>query len=621
REFLRAHPELEAAVREGRPTNAKERVEIKKVLLDELSKNREQSPEAAHSNLSTTPMVHVGPDNVRIIRYWYYNTRPGVQLKLNDLPDGDYRVRIRAKGEVFPGAPLSRTIWMRLIESKKTAQPLYMVDVPLGEFRVFETDLRVERGMGLWLELAERIDRGGSTPAKPGDPNLTIDYIEFEGPVIDDSGFVRLFEDWDGAPSPEAARTVLGRFMERAYRRPVEPEKVRRVATLVDTSSSEAFQESMKTALRYVLSSPGFLYLIEPKSAEDTRQPLTQFELASRLSYFLWSTMPDQQLLDLAAAGKLAEPETLTQEIERMLADERADSFVHRFVNQWLELEKLEPLMPDGRLYPGYDSYLVQCLEREPKHFFREILENDLSVLNFLDSDFAMLNERLAQHYGIDGVSGGEFQRVALDQNRTRGGLLGHGAVLTLTSNGTRTSPVIRGVWVLENLLASPPTPPPPNVGQLEDVPDIEGQDKLSVRQLLEKHREIASCASCHRKIDPYGLALENYDAVGAWRTHEMDYDHGIRGLVETREIVVSDRLPRGGEFHDLASFKAQLLADEDRFLRCLAEKTLTYALGRTLEFSDEAVLDELVAEMRANDLTLRSLIQAIVHHEVFLTK
>ena len=621
RPFLQAHPEIENAVRTGRSTTPQERTALKKFVVEELSGRRSGHDDRSQGNYSRTPMVYVGPNDVRFIRYWYYNTRPSIKLGLHALPSGTYKVRIHAKGTSFPGAPLSRPVRMRLIENKKTAQPLFVADVKPEEFAIYETTLPIERGTVLLLELMERTG-GGPRAARPGDPNLIVDYVELEGPFIDDSGYQRLFAGWDRKPTRENAAELLKRFMSRAWRRPVSDEDIRPVLSTISVRDRSGFDESLKTALRYVLTNPEFLYLIERQPTNDSnRQPLTQYELASRLSYFLWSSLPDDELRQLADTGKLNDRKILASQVERMLKNERSDVFVDRFVSQWLELDKLPPLVPDKNLFPDYDGYLVQCLEAEPKAFFQEILHSDRSVLNFIDSDFAMLNGRLAQHYGIEGVSGNEFRKVILDSNRQRGGLLGQAAVLTLTSNGTRTSPVIRGKWVLENLLADPPTPPPPNVGAIEDVPDIEGQDKLSVRDLLQKHRELASCLHCHRKIDPYGLALENFDAVGAWRTHEMDFDRRTRTLVPVKPIDVADELPRGKTFRDLAEFKSRLLEDQDRFLHCLAGKLMTYATGRTLEFADQQVLEELVDTMRSHNLTLRSLIHGIVQHDVFLTK
>ena len=617
RRFLRQYPNLQAAVRDGRPTNPEERAAMKELLLSNHESQR-QGPDGNHGNLSLTPMVYVGEKDVRLIRYWYYNTRPGIRLDLNHLTPGYYRARIRAKGDVYPGAPLSRTVWMRLIENKKTAQPLYVTDVPLGEYQEFETTIRVSRGMKLWVELMERT-QGGPKPSYPGDPNLWVDYVEFEGPILNDSGYQQLFAKWDGTSSDESSKQILGPFMERAWRRPVSASEIDSALQLVDLNDSAGFIESIKAALRFVISSPRFLYLVEPTTSA-TDITLTDFEVASRLSYFLGSTMPDDELYRLAANNELKSPVILRQQVERLLQDEKADRFAERFVTQWLELEKLAPLIPDKKLYPSYDKYLAQCFEQEAILLFREILHHDLSVLNLLDSNFTMLNERLAQHYHIDGVSGSHFRRVQLATNSRRGGLFGLGAIQTLTFNGTRTSPVIRGKWILENILADPPTPPPPNVGALEDVPDIEGQDKLTVRELLDKHREVASCNNCHRKIDPYGIALENFDAVGQWRTHEMDYNRQTGTLVSGKPIDPLAQFPSGDRFTDLTEFKQLMRHEEERFLLCLSEKILTYALGRTLEFGDEAVKRDLVASMKREGLTLRSLINAIVQHEVFRT-
>ena len=373
--------------------------------------------------------------------------------------------------------------------------------------------------------------------------------------------------------------------------------------------SAPTFEAAIKTPLIAVLTSPHFLYMVE-------EQPLGDFALASRLSYFLWSTMPDPELTRLASAGTLRDATVLEGEVDRLRKDPKSGVFAANFAGQWLRLRDVGRVVPDKDIYPNYDEHLEQSMVRESEAFFSEILHRDLGVRNFIDSDFVMVNERMARFYGIKGVKGGHFRRVAIDRQSPRGGVLSQASMLTITSDGVRSSPVRRGVWILENLLNDRPPPPPANAGDL--TTEVPGVDKATVRVRLEKHRENPSCAACHSKIDPLGFGLENFDGIGRWRDQEGT---GRWGKVRRNDPAVDARgkLPDGTAFEGPNELKSVLLRQEDRFLGCLTEKMFTYALGRGVEFSDRKVLAELRPALKKDGL--RGLIKAIVTSEPFRTK
>lgn len=454
-------------------------------------------------------------------------------------------------------------------------------------------------------------------------PELLIDWVEFEGVHVDrwppaGHDLVLLAEPDRTGDEHADARLVLERFLTRAYRRPVDPAEVEPFLALFDAIRPEkpSFLEAIKVPLTAALVSPHFLYLVEP--GDDAARPLDQYEVAGRLSYFLWSTMPDAALFRLAAEGRLREPAVLTAQVDRMLADPKSEAFVRNFAGQWLGLRELGANPPVANLFPRYDEHLEASMRRESEATFAEFLHRGLDVRGLLGSDQVVINERLARFYGIPGVKGDHFRRVPVPDGVRRGGLMTQASVLTLTSNGTRTSPVVRGVWILENLLGDPPPPPPPDAGDL--APEVPGIDKATVRDRLQAHRRLPQCASCHSKIDPLGFALENYDADGRWRDR---YGFGYNGRVGDDDPLVdaSGRLPGGRSFHGVAGLQSILLADEDRFLACLADKLLVYALGRGLTPADRPVRDRLVADLRRDGYTLRGLIAGIVTSEPFLTK
>lgn len=404
----------------------------------------------------------------------------------------------------------------------------------------------------------------------------------------------------------DRVRVVLETFLPRAYRRPVAPDEIDRLmifARLSLTQEGESFirPKSVYATLRAALSSPYFLYRIEQDPSEGIA-PINEYELASRLSYFLWSSMPDDELFSLAGGNQLRAHQA--EQVRRMLKDPKARALTENFAEQWLHLSGLKKVAPDQKLYPEFDEALRQDMREETRRFVAHVIEEDHSIMEFLNADYTFLNERLAGHYGVPGVSGDAFHRVQLDPQQQRGGLLTHASILTLTSPPTRTSPVKRGVWVLETLFNDPPSPPP------ADVPPLEEEGTVltgSVRQVMARHRESPQCAGCHDEIDPYGLALENYDAIGAWRTGEDDH-----------VIDSSGTLPDGAAFQNAAEFRALLNGKQAEFRHALVEKLLIYTLGRGLEYADQRAVREICAKVESQGDRFSSVILAIVETDLF---
>ncbi|MEX2288272.1 MAG: DUF1592 domain-containing protein [Planctomycetaceae bacterium] len=406
----------------------------------------------------------------------------------------------------------------------------------------------------------------------------------------------------------DCARRILSNLARRAYRRPVDEEDLRTPLEFYRQGRAEGgFEAGIETAISSVLVKPQFLFRIErdpPGIPPGTAYPIEGVELASRLSFFLWSSAPDDELLDLAVRGKLTQPELLEQQVRRMLADDRSRSLVSNFAGQWLYLRNLEAVVPDMRLFPDFDDNLRQAFRQETELFFESILREDRSVLDLIKADYTYLNERLAKHYGIPHVYGSRFRRVTVDEGSHRGGLLRHGSVLTVTSYATRTSPVIRGHWVLKNLVGTPPPPPPPNVPALADntVSSL-----LSMREQLQQHRANAACASCHQQMDPVGFALENFDAVGRWR-----------GTEAGQAINATGGLIDGSEFIGVSGLEQALLKRPELFVRTLTEKLMTFGLGRGVEYYDAPAVRQIVREARDDNYRFSRLIVSIAKSTPF---
>lgn len=420
----------------------------------------------------------------------------------------------------------------------------------------------------------------------------------------------RIFVCRPMSPSEEeaCAKRILTTLIQRSYRRPASDEDLRKPMELYrEARAAEDFEAGIEMALSGILVSPRFLFRIEQDPADiapHTAYAISDLELASRLSFFVWSSIPDDELLELAIRGGLRQPGRLQQQVRRMLADSRSRSLASNFAGQWLHLRNLEGLTPDLRLFPDFDDNLRQAFRRETELTVDAVLRQDRSVLDLLKSESTFLNERLAKHYGIPHVYGSRFRRVDLREvgaggDGIRGGLLRHGSVLSVTSYATRTSPVIRGKWILDNLLGTPPPPPPANVPALKDNTV---SATLSIRERLKEHRENVACASCHTLMDPIGFALENFDAVGRWRT------------VDAGEPVDSEGgLPDGSQFVGVAGLEKALLNRPEIFVGTLAEKLLTYAVGRGVEPFDGPAIRKVVRDARSDDYRFSSLILGIV--------
>ena len=486
---------------------------------------------------------------------------------------------------------------------------------------------------------------GSNTVSKIGadkyeGPGLAVQWIEVEGPLNDTwppVGHREIFGDLKQglAPSynfrdrvevisknPEAdAEAILHRFARRAFRRAVTDDDIKPFLKLVNArlADKHSFEQSMRVGIMGVMLSPEFLFLQEKPGKLD------DFALASRLSYFLWSTTPDDELLTLAEQKKLSQPEILRQQVERLLKHPKAATFTENFVGQWLGLRDIDATEPSHVLYPEFDHMLKVSMIRETELFFDEVLKNDLSLTNFVASDFSMLNGRLAKHYGIPDVNGWEFRKVMLPKESHRGGVLTMAAVLKVTANGTYTSPVNRGVWILDRILGTPPPPPPEAVSAI--VPDTRGA--ITIRDQLAKHRQNASCASCHVKIDPPGFALESFDVIGGWRENYRTTGNGGVVMVEGRRMPYhkgkpvdpADVLPDGQKFQNIDEFKQLLLKDKDQLARALAEKIVVYATGGAASTVDKEEIETIVKKVREKNYGLRSLVHEVVESKLFLNK
>jgi hypothetical protein len=408
------------------------------------------------------------------------------------------------------------------------------------------------------------------------------------------------------ADETACARRIIASLARRAYRRPATPTDVDDLVVFYNEgrAGGGTFDRGIEMALRALLVSPQFLFRIERDPAgvpPHTPYRLNDLELASRLSFFLWSSIPDDALLEAATRGSLKQPRVLERHVRRMLADPRADALVTNFAAQWLHLRNLSASAPDPRLFPDFDDNLRRAFRRETQLFFESIKEQDRSVLDLLSADYTFVNERLAKHYGIPNVYGGHFRRVALPKDSPRRGLLGQASILTVTSYGDRTSPVQRGKWILENLMGLTPPPPPPNVPALKER--VAGGTVLTMRQRIAQHRENPACAGCHNLMDPIGLATENFDAVGRWRT-----------LEDGAPLDASGALPDGAVFTGIEGLRAALLRRPELFAGTLTEKLLTYAVGRGLEPADAPAVRAIVRASGATDYRFSSLILGVVN-------
>jgi len=455
---------------------------------------------------------------------------------------------------------------------------------------------------------------------KPIEPTLIIDSVEWDGPIVDawpSAAHQRIFfKGEQAAKDLTYAREILSRFAERAWRRPVMAAEVEVMLKPVQQSLQlgDPFEAAVRHGLTAVLCAKSFLYLEEGDAAKPSPN-LNDYELASRLSYFLWSTMPDQRLIDLARDSKLHEAGTLLGEVRRMLTDPRAAAFAQGFPRQWLQLRKVGMFAPDKALYPAYDENLEQSMVAETVGFFGEVLRSNGSLNEFLDSKWTMLNERLAMHYGIGDIRGDQLRRVSLKPEYHRGGLLTQGAILSLTSDGTRHRPVHRGVWLLESIIGKPPPPPPANVPALSTP--AANTKKTTVREKLEQHRSDPNCTACHDKIDPLGIAFDNYDAIGRWRTIETVRD----GIGEDPTLDPGGMLPDGRTFKDSVELRQLLLAGIDKFAAAFTDKLATYALRRGMTFSDRESMKQILEQAKQKEYHIVPLVEGLVTSPLFLKR
>ncbi|MEO0475771.1 MAG: DUF1592 domain-containing protein [Planctomycetota bacterium] len=534
--------------------------------------------------------------------------------------DGKYEITIKARGDTAAG------------EGPK-------VEVTAGNTKLGSAEVKAKRdGKAQVIKLRGEINRGKQRIAvrftndaviNRQDRNLYIDSITVVGPLrnrrastYDEIFYIKPTSDDKGRRLPgaegnkritesQAARQVLERFATRAFRRPADSGEVGALLRLYRDAraAGDDYESAIKLALTATLVSPNFLYrpIANPKPHDPAFiYELNDYELASRLSYFLWSSMPDGRLLALARAKQLRKPDVLREQVRRMLMDPRSDAMVENFAGQWLLLRKLDGLEMDPKQFPAFDDDLREAMRTEAELFFKDVLRNNRSVIAFLDSDRAFVNEGLAKHYGIRGVRGDDFKMVTLPADSPRGGVLTMAATLTVTSHATRTSPVKRGDYVLAQLMGTAPPPPPPDVPPLEIATEQVGEEK-SLREQLAAHVADPNCAVCHKRLDPIGLAMENFDAIGAWRDTEQG-----------KPIDATGELPGGVSFNGPIELKAAMLDQRGEFVENLTEKMLTYAVGRGTEPFDRPTVKKIVQSVEFDRYRMQSLIEAVVLSDAF---
>ena len=588
---------------------------------------------------------------------------------------GTYRIRFSAAAIGDDKRPIPAGLFV--LEGYGRDEPVLFDcrDIPHGDSQVVELELELGRRQAFVVNLLTNWDiREFKRPIEEyGGPGLRIDWIEIEGPIgefpprsyrrlfgdlplearsvtkakqdgkrVPDVRNRRIVEHWQNDPlEPTSsdrrrdAERLVRAFLPRAFRGPVPKptadDYVARVHRKLDEGYS--FFDAMTYGYKAILSSPHFLLFTEPGVSEvaaDGRFESTRLDgyaIANRLAYFLWTGPPDEVLLDLASRGRLSEPSVLRAEVDRLLADPRSRRFTESFCGQWLDLRKINATIPDPQLYGDFDGLLLWAMPQESHLVFEDILRHDRSLVEFVDSDWSIVNKRLADHYGIAGVEGNHFRKVMLPANCRRGGVLTQAAVLKVTADGTRTSPVLRGKWVLEKIVGRPPSPPPPDVPAIE--PDIRGA--TTIREQLEKHRDNSSCAACHVHIDPPGFALESFDPIGGYREFYratsgsrdkiLPISFQRRPLFRGPDVEPSGTTFEGSSFADAVEYKKLLVADPDQLARNLVEKMLVYSTGGELQFADREVVEQITQTLRSRNYGFRTLIHEVVQSRVFLNK
>ena len=585
---------------------------------------------------------------------------------------GRYRFRASVRAVNNQGKPIP--VLIGRISSDRFAHEklehiLDIQDAADGSTRVIEMETTLPSGEQIYLEgmgLTFFHDLEKQRNKKPVDdqyagPGLAVDWIEWTGPLDAGVGHQRLFGSLEAVPSRYVEDVVAGKnvkddwkkwpvpgefskypltaisrnpmpdsekllrsFIARAFRRPPTEDQVAHFHKMFrnQLEQGERFDEAMRVAYKAILCSPYFLNYVERPGALD------DFAIAARLARFLWSSLPDDELLAVAGRGELRKPEILRAQTERMLADRKASRFSRSFVDQWLDLGKFMDMKPDA-IYLEYDDRLAWSMPLETRRFFDEVLARDLPTSEFFHSDWTFLNNRLASHYGHPDIDGMELRRISLKPGSHRGGVITHASILKLTTNSSYTSPIKRGAWVLERIVGKPPPPPPPDVKAVE--PDIRGA--TTIREQLDKHKNIRTCSSCHVHIDPPGFALESFDVIGGWR-ERYRVKQGGQGIDYVplpanpkhkvwlaRQVQADGTTASGKSFKDIDDFKAILLEDKNQFSRNLAEKLVVYATGANLDFADRETVEILVAEVASKNHGFRSLLHAVVQSPAFLVK
>lgn len=564
------------------------------------------------------------PDGLVIFQSGYC---PTSLFNFNRLraPAGTYRGKIRARA-INSDQPVTMRIYGGdTIVNRRERHLVGYFDVP-PEWTTIKFEDRLVEPNGTFQPKCYGTEDTRENADTWKGAGIEIAEIIIEGPFEEwpPPSRAQLLGDIDVKQATVAdAKTILIRLLPRAFRRPVKTGEADQYLDLFNhaLAKGHSFEESLRVSLKAILCSPEFLFLDEPGDLK-----LSQFALASRLSYFLWSAPPDAELTRLAARGELTT--SLHLQFERMLKDSKATAFTQNFTGQWLSLRDLDFTEPDPSLYPEYCELLRISMAQETRLFFQEILDRNLSLVNFVDSDFTFLNGRLAAHYNIKGVKGQAFQKITLPGNSRRGGLLTQASILKVTANGTYTSPVLRGAWVLDHILGTPSSPPPDSVSAAE--PDTRGA--TTIREQLAKHRNVKSCAACHNRIDPPGFAMESFDPIGGYReTYRTTDSEAPRPKIQRAPFTwawiryglgppvdATGQMPTGEPFNNIKEFKQHLAKNPDQLTRNLARKLLTYALGRKIGFADRPVEEAIIRQTREQNYGFRSLIHAVVQSKAF---
>lgn len=577
---------------------------------------------------------------------------------------GRYRLKFVAQALNTGNRPLPLEVRVLPNRFSPTGKTLVTWDLPADQPGVFETETVLRKSdvlrLNAWQLPNEYTIRKPVTGAEPG---YLVELLELEGPLDEfpSKGHQRLFgnlplkpasvaraeqagwrppeipnnrndEGWRRDPlipvsvDPRAdGERLLRSFLPLAMRRPADEAALAYHLAFfqAELDRKQPFHVALRNTYKAILSAPGFFYFKEQPG------PLDAYAVASRLSYFLWSSLPDEELLAVASRDELRQPAVLRAQVERMLKDNRSQRFIENFTGQWLELRKIDATLPDPKLYAEFDAFLSWSMLRETQLFFSEVLQHDHSVAEFIHSDWTMLNTRLAKHYGIEGVTEGPLRRTALPPGSHRGGLLTQASILKVTADGSKTSPILRGKWVLEKILGTPPAPPPPNIAAIE--PDIRGA--TTIRQQLEKHQADASCAACHKHIDPPGFALESFDVIGGWREFYRSSDpqrsrgkvalenYPEREVLRGLDVEIGGTTAQGRRFQNVDEYKALLLEDREQIARNLVQQLLVYATGAEVQYADREEVAAIVKRTRGQNYGLRSLLHELTQSRLFLHK